>query len=315
MMKTQKIGKSDLVSSRLSYGCMRVAGVWDPKKVTPALEAIGKKAIVAAYEAGYTLFDHADIYAQGACESIFGKVLTEVSGMREEILIATKCGIRFKGDPTPDAPHRFDFSFKHIIWSCEQSLKRLGIDRVDIYQLHRPDYLADPEEIAKAFTQLKQQGKVREFGVSNFKPSLLTAVQKVCPMPLIVNQVEISLAHLNCFEDGTLDQCLTENITPLSWSPLAGGLLGDGGKPQPKDHRKKGFVALLKLMDKMAKKLGVSRTVLSLAWLLKHPGRIIPVVGTVKPDRIKDAVKADKLDLSREDWYTLMVAARMEGLP
>src|SRR5579859_768709 len=201
-MKTQKIGKSGLVSTRLSYGCMRVSGAWDPKKVTPAMEAAGKKAILTAYEVGYTLFDHADIYAQGSCESIFGKVLKEVTGMRDRILIATKCGIRFKGDPTPDTPARYDFSFKHIVWSCEQSLKRLGIERIDLYQLHRPDYLSDPQEIAKAFTQLKEQGKVREFGVSNFKPSLLTAVQKACPMPLIVNQVEVSLSHLDCFEDG-----------------------------------------------------------------------------------------------------------------
>src|SRR5581483_10970455 len=120
-MKTQKLGKSSLISSRLSYGCMRVAGEWDPAKVTPEHEARGKKAILTAYEAGYTLFDHADIYAHGVCESIFGKVLKESPGLRKNMLIATKCGIRFGGDSAPDAPHRYDFSYEHILWSCDQS--------------------------------------------------------------------------------------------------------------------------------------------------------------------------------------------------
>src|SRR6185369_4800419 len=113
-MKTQKIGKSGLVSSVLSYGCMRIAGAWDPKKVTPEMEAAGKKAVRAAYESGYTLFDHADIYSNGACETIFGKVLKENKEMRKRVLVATKCGIRWKGEPVPDAPHRWDFSAKHI---------------------------------------------------------------------------------------------------------------------------------------------------------------------------------------------------------
>src|SRR5258708_6521980 len=186
--------------------------------------------------------------------------------MRKRILIATKCGIRFAGDSGPDAPHRYDFSSQHIIWSCEQSLKRLGVHTIDLYQLHRPDFLADPGDIAKAFSKLKKQVKVREFGVSNFRPSLLTAVQAACPMKLIVNQVEIHLARLDCFTDGTLDQCLAENITPLSWSPLAGGWLGDGGKPGEDDPKKEGKLALLTVLDKMAIKYRVSRTAISLAW-------------------------------------------------
>jgi predicted oxidoreductase len=234
--------------------------------------------------------------------------------MRKKILIATKCGIRWAEQPK-GSTHRYDFSAKHILWSCDESLKRLGVDTIDIYQLHRPDLLADPAEIAGAFSKLKKQGKVREFGVSNFMPSLLTAVQSACPMPLIVNQVEIHMARLDCFTDGTLDQCLAETITPLSWSPLAGGVLGDGGKPWPKDPRKKGLLKLLKLLDEMASGYGVSRTALSLAWLLKHPSRIIPIVGSVNPARIKDAVKADSVDLSREDWYRILLAARMQPLP
>ena len=203
----------------MAYGCWRLADVG---------EEAGAAAAIAAYEAGFTLFDHADIYGDNQCETIFGGVLKEVSGMRDAILIASKCGIRKSGEPNPDSPYRYDFSADYIVQSCEASLKRLGVDAIEIYQLHRPDYLCDPDEVAGAFEKLKADGKVQEFGVSNFNPSQLAMLQKACPMPLIVNQVEISLANLTCFDDGTLDQCLAKNITPLAWSPLGGGKLADG---------------------------------------------------------------------------------------
>jgi len=314
-MKTQALGKSSLVSSRLAYGCMRISSTPERDRLTPERESAARRAILAAYEAGYTHFDHADIYGNGLCEEIFGRVLKDVPGMREGILIASKCGIRWRGDPGDSAPHRWDFSRGHILKSCENSLKRLGTDRIDLYMLHRPDYLADPQEIAAAFSKLKQQGKVLEFGVSNFRPSLLAMVQHTCPMPLVVHQVEIHLARLDCLEDGTLDQCLRDDITPLSWSPLAGGLLGDGGQVDPKDPRASGLRALLDLLDVKSGQHGVSRAVLSLAWLLRHPARIIPIIGSTSPARIQDAVKADTLELSREDWYSILVAARMQALP
>src|SRR5947207_4814061 len=186
------IGRSPLVSSRLAYGCWRIALSWNPAEVTAKSTAAGKQAIIAAYEAGYTLFDHADIYCDGIAEEIFGEVLKEAPGMRARILIATKCGIRKPGEPTADAPCRYDFSAEHILRSCDQSLKRLRIDCIDLYQLHRPDYLMNPEEVAGAFNKLKQQGKAREFGVSNFRPSQLTALHSACAIPLIVNQVDVS---------------------------------------------------------------------------------------------------------------------------
>jgi predicted oxidoreductase len=309
------LGKSTLSSTRLAYGCMRVAGTWERDKFSSEMEEIGQRAVLSAFDAGYTHFDHADIYGVGLSEEIFGRVLKKAPSMRKQILIATKCGIRFAGDPQPASPHRWDFSKEHILHSCEGSLKRMGIDCIDLFMLHRPDFLADPSEIAGAFSSLKKDGKVREFGVSNFRPSLFSAVQSACPMPLIVNQVEVHIARLACFEDGTLDQCLQENITPVSWSPLAGGLLSDGGRVDPKDLRVSGLGALLNMMDSMAQKYGVSRSVLAIAWLLKHPSKIIPIVGSVKPERILDAVKADSLNLSREDWYSILVAGRMQGLP
>jgi predicted oxidoreductase len=314
-MRSQALGKSPLVSSRLAYGCMRIAGTMDRSRLTAEREAAGRRAVLAAYEAGYTHFDHADIYGNGLCEEIFGRVLREVPGMRDKVLIASKCGIRWKGDPGASDPQRWDFSREYIVKSCEGSLQRLGTDRIDLYMLHRPDYLADPHEIAAAFSDLKQQGKVREFGVSNFRPSYLSMIRSACPMPLVVNQVEIHLARLDCLEDGTLDQCVEQGITPVSWSPLAGGLLGDGSRVDPGDPRAPGLSALLDLLDFKSRERGISRTVLSLAWLLRHPSRIIPIVGSVNDTRIQDAVKADTLELSREDWYTILVAARMQALP
>ncbi len=309
-MTQQRIGVSGLFTGRLSYGCMRIAGTWDPKAFTPEMDAKGQEAVIAAYEAGYTLFDHADIYGRGLCEEVFGRALKKVSGMREDVIIATKCGIRFPGEPNADSPHRYDFSKEHIVTSCEKSLERLGVETIDIYQLHRPDLLMDPEEVLEAFEQLHAQGKVRYFGVSNFLPSFVDLLQAALPFPLLVNQVEIHLGRLDCFTDGTLDQCIRDQITPLSWSPLGGGWLGDGGRAKDEKGKK-----LLEVLDATAKEHGVFRTVVSLAWLLKHPSGIIPIVGTVKPERIRDAVKADELELSREEWYRILVAARGEALP
>ena len=235
--------------------------------------------------------------------------------MRDRVIVASKCGIRWRGEPDASAPHRWDFSREHVLRSCDASLERLGIERLDLFMLHRPDWLADPEEIASAFCRLRDQGKVTEFGVSNFRPSLLAAVQRACPMQLVVNQVEIHLERLDAFEDGTLDQCLAEGMTPVSWSPLAGGRLGEGGAVDPASPRAEGLRALHGLLDRMAAERGTSRAALALAWLLKHPARIVPVVGSVNPERIREAAKADTLELSREDWYTILLAARMQPLP
>jgi predicted oxidoreductase len=314
-MKTVPLGTGSLTTTRLAYGCWRFAGTWNPAEVTPEGKAAGVQAAIAAYAAGYTLFDNADIYCDGVAESILGQALKEVSGMRERLLIATKCGIRWAGDPQPKSPHRYDFSAEYIVWSCEQSLQRLGIERIDLYQLHRPDFLMDPEEVASAFERLKQAGKVREFGVSNFRPSQVAALQKACRMPLIVHQVEISLARLDCLNDGTLDQCLIEKMTPLAWSPLAGGTLGSGWQLGPQDPRRSRLLPLQMELDAVAEERGISRTIVALAWLLKHPSKIVPIVGSTQPERIREAVTADTIDLTRDEWYRLLLAARGEKLP
>ncbi len=314
-MKQIEIGNGRLNSSRLAYGCWRIAGTWDPAGVTPQSEAEGRRAVIAAYEAGYTLYDLADIYCAGVTEWIFGQVLQEVSGMRQQVLITTKCGIRKAGDPQPASPYRYDFSAKHIVWSCEQSLKRLGVEMVDLFQLHRPDYLGDPEEVAGAFSQLQQSGKAQHFGVSNFRPSQLAALQRACPMPLLVNQVEISLARLDCFDDGTLDQCLAEKITPLAWSPLGGGHLADGAKQILASQQDYGKSPVLKTLDDIAHARNATRPVVALAWLLRHPGGIVPIVGSTSPARIREAARATDLELTRDEWYQLLGAARGRTLP
>ena len=314
-MKTIKLGNSPLIASRLAFGCWRIAGTRDQFKNPTEAEASGRAAVIAAYESGYTLFDGADIYGGGQAEVILGQTLRAVSGMRERILITSKCGVRHAGAPTPDAPGRYDFAPDYIVQACEGSLKRLGIETIDLYMLHRPDYLGDPHEIAGAFAQLYDAGKVRHFGVSNFRPSLITALQAAVPFPLLVNQVEISLAQRAAFEDGTLDQCLEKNITPMAWSPLGAGLLGDGAKRLLPAQQGYKTDAIVKVLDEITQARGVTRTLVAYAWLLKHPSKIIPIVGTTNPERIHEAVKATEFELSREEWYRLLIAARGEALP
>jgi len=303
IMNTIRLGNSSLVSSRLCYGCWRIA------------ESGGRAAVQAAFEAGYTLFDGADIYGGGQAEAILGEALRQTPGMRERIFITSKCGVRRAGEPNADSPQRWDFSPEYIVASCEASLKRLGIETIDLYMLHRPDYLGDPHAIAGAFAQLYDAGKVRFFGVSNFRPSLVNALQAACPFPLIVNQIEISLAQRAAFENGTLDQCLEKNLIPMAWSPLGAGLLGDGAKrllPAQQGYKTDDIV---KVLDEIAGARGVSRTVIAYAWLLRHPSNIVPIVGSTNPDRIRGAVRATEFELTREEWYRLLLAARGEPLP
>lgn len=313
-MQQIQLSTSELRSSRLAYGCWRIIAAGKAVEVTPDREAEARKAILAAYDAGYTLFDHADIYSDGLSEWVFGRLLKEKKDLRDKILIASKCGIRKAGDPS-GAPYRYDFSKSHIIQSCENSLKRLQTDRIDLYQLHRPDYLADPMEVAEAFALLKRQGKVREFGLSNALPDFFVLMQKALPFKLIVNQVEISLTKRDFFCNGTMEQCMLEKITPLAWSPIAAGRLAFSG---PIDLNEPGHAKRIQLrdaMDSVARERNVSRSVIAVAWLLRHPSGIVPLVGSADPKNIKEVTKAVDLKLTREEWYTLLEGAIGERLP
>lgn len=314
-MDTLALGTSALRASQLAYGCWRIGGAGDSSEVTPERHVAGSRAVIAAFEAGYALFDLADIYCHGEAERIFGKALKSVSGMRERVLIVSKCGIRKSGDPDPDSPYRYDFSGGHIIWSCEQSLKRLGVEKIDLYLLHRSDYLCDAEEVAQAFSRLKQAGKVAEFGVSNFSPLQLSALQKACPMRLVANQVEISLMKLDCLHDGTLAQCSMEQITPMAWSPLGGGRLGASDPIDLRDADHARRLHIREVLDSIARPRETSRAVVALAWLLRHPAKILPIVGTTDLDRIRELTKATDVHLTREEWYRLLEAALGHRLP
>lgn len=306
-MQTVMMGRSALRGSRLAYGCWRLAD-------DGATGDAGRAAVRSALEAGYTVFDHADIYGHGMCERIFGEVLAESPGVRDRLVLVTKCGIRRAGEPA-GAPYRYDASRQHIVTSCEGSLRRLGVDVVDVFLLHRPDPLMDPEEVASAFDGLRRSGKAREFGVSNFAPNQVEALQGACGFPLVVNQVEISLARWEPLVDGTLDQCLAEGITPMAWSPLAGGKLADGARRVLPSQERYGTEALVRELDAVAEGRGVGRSAVALAWLLRHPAGMVPVVGSVHPERIRAAAKASEVGLSREEWYRLYTVARGMPLP
>jgi len=313
-MKQIAMGVSNLTTGRLAYGCWRITGPVGPGGPSAEAAAAGRRAVMAAYESGYTLFDNADIYGGGAAETLFGEVLREVSGMRDRVVLLTKCGVRHAGRPDADSPHRYDLSAAHIIRSCEDSLRRLGVETVDIYMLHRADPLVNPLEVARAFTQLKDQGKARWFGVSNFRPTLLTALQVACPMPLVAHQFEFSLTRLDPLTDGTLDQCLIERVTPMAWSPLGGGLLADGPGRLLAWQQEYDPDPVKPVLDTIARARGVSRAVAAMAWLMKHPAGVIPIVGSTTPDRIREAAGAAEVELSREDWYRLFTAARGKPL-
>lgn len=313
-MDTIPLGSSSLTGSRIAYGCWRVTGSVEAPDIISEHEETAICAITTAYECGITIFDHADIYAQGEAERVFGKVLKSIPDMRDRIVIVSKCGIRRAGDPDPDSPYRYDSSAGHIIWSCEETLKRLGTDRIDVYLLHRPDYLCDPDEVADAFSRLSQAGKVREFGVSNFSPTQLSTLQQACKKPLIVNQVEVSVARLKAFEDGTLDQCYRSRITPMAWSPLAGGRLGSADPIDLRDPDHAHRLQIRETLDIIARAHDTSRSVTAIAWLLKHPSRMIPVIGSTNPDRIRELAGAANIHLTRDEWYRLLEAGHGQHL-
>lgn len=312
-MKTQNLGTTDIQVTRLCYGAMRIAGGWDRAKVDAVAIDRGIATLEAAVDAGYNFIDHADIYGDTMSEAIHGLALKRHPEWREQLVVATKCGIRFEDEP-PGTPHRYDFSGEHIRWSIDESLKRLNLERIDLYQLHRPDWLADPDEIAAALVDIHRAGKVRHFGVSNFRPSLVSALQSALPFPLVSNQVQIHLLRLDAFEDGTLDQCLEKKMTPMAWSPLAGGRLGaalDETRPLPEKEADIAPVARLRpLLKDIAQAYGSTPLAVMLAWLMRHPSKIVPILGSVRPEVIREAAKSDAIDLDRDNWYRILRAAR-----
>lgn len=321
-MKKVRLGSTDLEVSRIAYGCMALGGGWDTQPFTRESVASAVKALRAAVDSGIDCFDHADIYCRGKSELVFAKAFAELGGRRDKVVLQSKCGIRLSDDPLPGSPHRFDFSREHLLHSVEQILVRLGTDYLDVLLLHRPDALAEPEEVARAFDELERSGKVRHFGVSNHTPGQLELLRKAVAQPIVANQVELSIVHTALFDagivanqshyslgaDGTLDYCRLHGIALQAWGALARGraLGGEGDEKAQK---------LGRVVSRLAEQKAVPKEAIALAFLLRHPAKIQPVIGTTNPARIAASARACEIELSREEWYELYVAGRGAALP
>jgi len=326
MLQTVPIPHTPLHGSRLILGCMGLGGGWEASTLlTKEHEREAREFLEAGLELGANFYDHANIYGRGRSEEVFGRVLKEQPGLRDRLILQSKVGIRW-GDEPKGAPHRFDFSRKHILEATEAILRRLGTDRLEILLLHRPDPLWEPAEVAEAFALLKAQGKVRYFGVSNMNRFQMEFLQSFLPDPLVANQLQLSLLHSGFVEagisfnqrvpqypdgwEGTVEYCRMKQVTMQAWSPLDRGLLV--GDLADKPDNVKATAALLKTM---AARYGTTAEAVQLAWLLRHPAGIQPVLGTTKPSRLRDCAKALEIGLSREDWYALFAAARGATMP
>lgn len=324
-MKTYKIPHTDLRASRLAYGCMNIGGRWDASVVTAEERKAAIDAVAAAFDSGINFFDHADIYMRGRSEEVFADAMAELRVPRKDVIIQSKCGIRFSGDPNSGDPGRYDFSYEHITGSADGILRRLRIDTLDILLLHRPDPLMEPEEVARAFDHLHSSGKVRYFGVSNFTGPQIAYLQAALDQPLVANQVELSLLHHHLINDGvvantgsvpaagaagTLDYCQRRGILMQAWSPVAGGALFN-----PPADASQAVRQAAALVAQLAREKDTSLEAIVLGWLLRHPAPIQPVIGTTRPARVAASALADTVELSREEWYRLFIAARGGPLP
>lgn len=274
-----------------------VAGAWRWTLPVPDVEAL----IHSALEVGITTFDHADIYGDHQNEEIFGKALERTPSLRNKMQLVTKCGIMLVSGRRPGTRVKhYDTSKEHIVRSVENSLRMFHTDHIDLLLIHRPDPLLDPQEVAEAFTALKASGKVLHFGVSNFTTGQFELLQQALRFPLVTNQLEISLTHQQVLIDGTVDNLMQRGVAPMAWSPLGGGKLVSGG---------------MDVVSGMATKYGATPTQLLLAWLLRHPSKMFPVIGTTKPERISEAAGALSLQLDRQDWYDLWTAGSGKPVP
>ncbi|MDB5077847.1 MAG: putative oxidoreductase [Chloroflexi bacterium] len=309
VLPQQSIGGDGPRVARVALGCMGLSGTWDPAEVGPEHRRRAIAAFEAALDAGITLFDHADIYGGGSCEELFKDCLQAVPGSRERIIIATKGGIR-NGN--------FNLTATYLTECVERSLRRMAIDYIDLYQVHRPDPLTHPAETAGVLNGLLRRGLIRAVGVSNYYPEQVRALQRYLDVPIRSNQIEISLARLDpIYEgldggDGTLDQCMAQGMTPLAWSPLGAGILL-GSTPHPAGPER--GAALRAALAEHAQRYGATPGQIALAWLLAHPAGIIPLVGSANPAHIREAAGAAAISLSREDWYALWVTAWGRDLP
>ena len=300
-MKTIKL-TNDFEISRIVHGHWRLAD-WSINK--QELLKLTQQCI----ELGITTFDHADIYGNYSCEKLFGNALELKPSIRKDIQLITKCGIKLTTDKFPSRQlNHYDYSYNHIVSSVENSLNNFQTDYIDVLLLHRPSPFFNPEEVAKAFSYLKKSGKVLYFGVSNFTPQQFETLAAYTDEKLVTNQVEISPLCLEHFDNGNIDYLLQKNTKPMAWSPLAGGQLFN---PSTEKEQR-----IFNTLTNIANELNIdSIDKLIYSWLLMHPATIIPVVGTHKIERIKNAVEALNIDMSLEQWFQIYTASTGAGVP
>lgn len=293
--QTRPLGKSGIHVSSLAWGMWRFAG----RDVAEATILVR-----AALDAGITFFDTADIYGFGeqgfgAAEQLLGDVLSANPDIRGQIVLASKGGI------TPPVP--YDCSAAYLTQAINNSLKRLHTDHIDLWQIHRPDILTHPQEIAQCIHDAHKAGKIRAFGVSNFTVAQIDALAKFVDVPIVSTQPELSPLCITTVENGELDQAIANDYAVLAWSPLGGGRIAD-----PKTEREHAVAAAL---SRVAQVHGTSRTAAAYSWIMAHPAKPIPIVGSQNPARIAEAADAYKITWTRADWYSVLVAARGVPLP
>ncbi|GHB54833.1 aldo/keto reductase [Streptomyces cirratus] len=310
-------------ASRPLYGCMGLGGTWGPEPYGAAEIEAAEAAVTAALEIGITTFDHADIYRHGKSEAVFGELLARDSALRGRITLQTKCGIRLADG---DRPGIYDLRGTSVLRRVEESLTRLRTDVIDVLLLHRPDPLADPDDLAGALVSLHAQGLVRRFGVSNMGAAQIAALQARLGLPIVANQLEMSLhkrdwveagvllntpaAAANGFPLGTLEHCRDHGIQVQAWGALAQGRF-TGRQETPQER------AAAELLAVLAERKQVTPETVLLWWLQRHPARIAPVIGTSDPARIRACGQAvgRPPELDHEEWYALWIAARGKPLP
>ncbi len=275
-------------------------GLW---RFTTADVGEAQGLIETALGAGMNLIDNADVYGFdwggtgfGANEELLGKVFAQAPQLRDQMVLASKGGI------IPPAP--YDSSADYLVKACDASLSRMGVDTIDLYQIHRPDMFAHPGDVAATLTSLRDAGKIREVGVSNHTVAQYDALAALLDFPIVANQPQFSAAHLEPMRDGTFDRCMRDDVVPMAWSPLAGGSLatGDGVRPE-----------LLEVLDRLAEREGVDRATVAIAFVLAHPSKPVAIIGSQNPERITASTAALGVHLSRADVYEVVVAS--EGVP
>ena len=295
---TRSLGSSGIAISPIAWGMWRLA-----EGGRSAAEAA--RLVHAALDAGITLLDTADIYGFngsggfGDAEALLGEVLAAEPGLRSRMVLASKGGIM------PPLP--YDQSAEYLNAALDASLRRLKTDCIDLYQIHRPDILAHPQEVARVLDDAVAAGKIRTVGVSNFTVHQIAALNQFLGNKLVATQPEISPLRIDCFENGELDQTMMLGLTPLAWSPLGGGRLASESNDRER--------AVIAELDRVAGEQGVSRSVAAYSWLMAHPAGIVPIIGSQQAERIAEGVQAMKVRWTRTDWYAVLVAARGVPLP